>query len=65
VIESGEYNDMQSLLEERDRDIARLQRQVEDLKSSLEAILPPVAHRRASKLRRSSRGGRRNPLPHR
>jgi hypothetical protein len=41
VIQSSEHNDMESLLEERARDIARLQRQVEELKSSLEAVLPP------------------------
>ncbi len=40
VIESSEVNDMQSLLEARERDIAALQRQLEDLKSNLEAILP-------------------------
>lgn len=41
VIEPSEYSDMQSLLEAKVRDIARLQRQVEDLKNSLETILPP------------------------
>jgi hypothetical protein len=38
VIDSSDYKAMQSLLESKARDIARLQRQVEDLQNSIEAL---------------------------